>query len=380
MVFALSPLSTVNQKIAQRPFTALLSTMRLAGFLLAVCGNFRFAAAFVLPTTTVSSPTSPCKTILVQPKALQALPLSLSPNAFLAASLSSSTLNPASSVQSWIDTDVVMTVAVVASFVLTVILIFFAKDVSYGMHEQPSNDENTNIQERNSSGKPCRSYTGQSLSGPPPEESGTMGRRGTLTTLVGGAVSFAASDVLLGRLLDVGSGMASTVYGARWNGLYSRIAQATTTYGQEAAVVSPELLAFISKSSAALTNPELRAWIAAQRAFNKSRALAAVAGAAIADEGIVAAAVTRTAAATATAIAASVASDSTTVDDGTADSTTAASLKANTTVTPTNDGNAEIPLSLASTHVSSNDDEHQIGMDSKSGELPDNQDEEDTRR
>lgn len=158
------------------------------------------------------------------------------------------------------------------------------------------------------------------------QETGTMGRRGTLTTLVGGAMSFAASDMILGQVGNVlvgssGGGIAaSTVYGARWNGLFSRIATAGAQHGETAgAIASPELVAWISKTPAALLNPELRAWIAAQRAFGKSRALASSLGgaAAVVEEGMAAAAAARTAvAATAAAAVTTKQKKSDTKDDG----------------------------------------------------------------
>lgn len=101
-----------------------------------------------------------------------------------------------------------------------------------------------------------------------------VGRRGTLMTLLGGAMSFAASDALLGAAGGVLNGgkaalTSSGIYAARWNALYQRLAAYTAKH--EAAVASPELLAWISKSPAAIANPELRAWMAAQGAFSKSR-------------------------------------------------------------------------------------------------------------
>jgi len=117
-----------------------------------------------------------------------------------------------------------------------------------------------------------------------------VGRRGTLMTLLGGAMSFAASDALLGVAGNVLSGgkvamTSSGIYGARWSGLYQRLASLTAKH--EAVVASPELLSWISKSPAALANPELRAWMAAQRAFSKSRQV--LRAAAVLEEGLAAA-------------------------------------------------------------------------------------------
>lgn len=106
-----------------------------------------------------------------------------------------------------------------------------------------------------------------------------VGRRGTLMTLLGGAMSLAASDALLGAaggILNGGSAAigTSSVYGIQWHGLYQRMAALTAKH--EAAVASPELLSWISKSPAIVGNPQLRAWVAAQRVFSKSRQVMAV--------------------------------------------------------------------------------------------------------
>lgn len=114
-----------------------------------------------------------------------------------------------------------------------------------------------------------------------------VGRRGTLMSLLGGVMTFAASDVLLGAAGNVFSGGAITtsgIYGARWNALYQRLA--TYMAKHEGAVASPELLSWISKSPQALAYPELRAWMAAQRAFSKSRQ--AMRAAAVVEEGLAA--------------------------------------------------------------------------------------------
>jgi len=119
---------------------------------------------------------------------------------------------------------------------------------------------------------------------------GAVDRRDTLATLVRGAVTFAASDVLLGAATGVLGGesaaLSSSVYGARWNGLYRRIAALAAKH-EAAAAVSPDLISWIARSPAAFANPELRAWVAAQRAFAKSRQVAAAAAAL--EEGLTAA-------------------------------------------------------------------------------------------
>jgi hypothetical protein len=149
-------------------------------------------------------------------------------------------------------------------------------------------------------------------------DAGVVGRRSTLTTLIGGAIGFAASDMILGAagnlLIDVGGGVgggtvatttttakvSSSVYGVQWNALFRRIATASAKH--EAAIASPELVSWISKSPAALANPELRAWIAAQRAFQKGRQAAALAAVVLEEEGMAATA-TRVVASAAAAVA-----------------------------------------------------------------------------
>ena len=117
-----------------------------------------------------------------------------------------------------------------------------------------------------------------------------MGRRGTIASLIGGAATLAVSDALLGsagQLLSGSSPSFSSIYGARWNALYQRVATQIGKHGSKA-VASPELAAWIAKSPAAWFNPELRAWLAAQRAFSMSRQI--VGAAALLEEGIVTAA------------------------------------------------------------------------------------------
>jgi hypothetical protein len=158
----------------------------------------------------------------------------------------------------------------------------------------------------------------------PRHNDGLVGRRGTLTKLIGGAIGFAASDMILGSagkiLLGVGGGgttttttaaimssSSSSVYGAQWNALFQRIAAASAKHGEAAAIASPELVAWISKSPAVLANPELRAWIAAQHAFRKGRQVVALTAAVVVEEGGMAAATatvaTRAVATAATAVA-----------------------------------------------------------------------------
>mgnify|MGYP000514458963 CR=1 FL=1 len=108
----------------------------------------------------------------------------------------------------------------------------------------------------------------------------TMDRRDTIFSLAGTGVSFAVSDIILGKLgAVVGSrsvaGKASTavtrltsMYSAKWNQLYQRVAAQIGKHGSKA-VATPELAAWIAKSPAALAHPELRAWLAAQKAFTK---------------------------------------------------------------------------------------------------------------
>lgn len=144
------------------------------------------------------------------------------------------------------------------------------KDHDLGKEE--GEEAATRITSRRSSGTSKREVVG----------GGAVDRRGTLMTLVGGAVSFAASDMLLGAITSsIGGGgtlvvggqaVTSSVYGARWNGLFQRIAAMTTKH-EAAAAVSPELVRWVARSPAAFANPELRAWVAAQRALGKSRQL-----------------------------------------------------------------------------------------------------------
>jgi hypothetical protein len=130
-----------------------------------------------------------------------------------------------------------------------------------------------------------------------------IGRRGTIMTLVGTAASFAASDVLLGAAGNilgsggaVGSAVASvgtaSVYDAKWNAMFQRMVAHKNVYG---AVASEELLEWAAASAAAAA-PELRAWIAGQRALQK--AVMVLEEAVVVGEGFaVAAAVTAAAAA-----------------------------------------------------------------------------------
>ena len=111
-------------------------------------------------------------------------------------------------------------------------------------------------------------------------EGTTMTRRNTLQTLVGGAVGWVASDALLGAAGNLLTGTTrSTIFGAQWNPLYRRVAAQAATHG-EAAVATPEFLAWVAQSPAALMHPELRAWMAAQQALGKAAA------AVVAEEGM----------------------------------------------------------------------------------------------
>ncbi|KAG7374110.1 helicase domain protein [Nitzschia inconspicua] len=123
-----------------------------------------------------------------------------------------------------------------------------------------------------------------------------MDRRGTIMTLVGGAASLVAGDVLLGAAgrsgsaASIGSSAVSiSPYDGKWNALYQRLQAFKAKRGVTA---SPDLIEFVAKSRAAVTNPELRAWVAAQRAMLKSAQVIGL------EEGLVAAAAVAAAATT----------------------------------------------------------------------------------
>jgi hypothetical protein len=134
-----------------------------------------------------------------------------------------------------------------------------------------------------------------------------VGRRGTLMTLLGGAVSFAAGDLALNAAVKV-TGVAGNAVVTAGGGLYERVLAFGNKY-RGAAIASEELTAWTATQKVALT-PEIRSWLAAQKRLQlvrktamataaasraKTTARAAVirgGGGGVVEEGILAAAAT----------------------------------------------------------------------------------------
>lgn len=89
-----------------------------------------------------------------------------------------------------------------------------------------------------------------------------VGRRGTLMTLLGGAVSFAAGDLALNAAVKA-TGVAGNAVVTAGGGLYERVLAFGNKY-RGAAIASEELTAWIATQKVALT-PEIRSWLAAQK-------------------------------------------------------------------------------------------------------------------
>jgi Helicase associated domain len=98
-----------------------------------------------------------------------------------------------------------------------------------------------------------------------------MDRRGILQTLAGGAASFVVSDLLLrgaGTALGAMAGYMNRVDNeARWTETFERLVK----YQEKAKLAEPEFVDWVSTTKNAATNPELGAWVAAQRTIWKSR-------------------------------------------------------------------------------------------------------------
>lgn len=131
-------------------------------------------------------------------------------------------------------------------------------------------------------------------------------RRGTIMTLLGTAVSFAAGDVVFNTAIKA-TGAAGTAVVATGGGLYERVIAFGNKY-RGAAIASEELTTWIAAQNVAAT-PEIRAWLAGQRRLQMVRKTtvaataavtrakttkraAAAAGGGILEEGILAAAAT----------------------------------------------------------------------------------------
>jgi hypothetical protein len=134
-----------------------------------------------------------------------------------------------------------------------------------------------------------------------------VGRRGTLMTLLGGAVSFAAGDLALYAAAVKATGVAGNAVVTAGGGLYERVLAFGNKY-RGAAIASEELTAWIATQKVALT-PEIRSWLAAQkrlqlvrktamataaasRAKTTTRAAVIGGGGGVVEEGILAAAAT----------------------------------------------------------------------------------------
>lgn len=133
-----------------------------------------------------------------------------------------------------------------------------------------------------------------------------VGRRGTLMTLLGGAVSFAAGDLALNAAVKA-TGVAGNAIVTAGGGLYERVLAFGNKY-RGAAIASEELTAWIATQKVALT-PEIRSWLAAQkrlqlvrktamataaatRAKTTTRAAVVGGGGGVVEEGVLAAAAT----------------------------------------------------------------------------------------
>ncbi|KAL3927587.1 MAG: hypothetical protein SGARI_005280 [Bacillariaceae sp.] len=97
-------------------------------------------------------------------------------------------------------------------------------------------------------------------------------------TLMGGAASFVASDMLLGTVGDfLGSNPVvrsafGGVFDAKWSAMFKRLGKYKAVHG-ETVLASPSMLRWASTSSAA-TQPEFQAWLAAQRAMTTAATVA----------------------------------------------------------------------------------------------------------
>ena len=130
-----------------------------------------------------------------------------------------------------------------------------------------------------------------------------VGRRGTLLTLAGSALSFAVGDLVLNAAVTAAGGAV-----AAGSGMYERVLAFGNRYKGTGAIASEELMAWVSAQKVAAT-PEIRAWLAAQRRlqmFRKTavaataaatRTRAAVATGGVVEEGMLARAAAATAAA-----------------------------------------------------------------------------------
>lgn len=138
-----------------------------------------------------------------------------------------------------------------------------------------------------------------------PKNTPDVGRRGTLTTLLGTAASFAMGDVVLNAATKA-TGAASSAVVSAGSGLYERVLAFGKARGG-AAIASEELTTWIASQGVAAT-PEITAWLAAQRKLQlvrkstmaataalsraKTTKRAAAAGGSVLEEGMLAAAAT----------------------------------------------------------------------------------------